>query len=188
MNYLLKERKEVESDSVSVHHRDSEVAVSVAVFDDVDVSNREDQGRYAPESKKFLNPGLSSIATYSKTKTAATLASVCSYSEDRGIPGDRNGLAKPVNGSLRASQNYEKGARSFVKVERDFQIRLQVGVPRVKKAETAPGFALIPFTPGINAIVSALRTSRTVAYIDPGFRLRGLFFISNNYYASMSTS
>jgi len=34
MNYLLKERKEVESDSVSVHHRDSEVAV----FDDVDVS------------------------------------------------------------------------------------------------------------------------------------------------------
>ena len=54
---------------------------------------------------------------------------------------DRNGLAKPVNGSLRASQNYEKGARSFVKVERDFQIRLQVGVPRVKKAETAPGFA-----------------------------------------------
>jgi hypothetical protein len=57
---------------------------------------------------------------------------------------DRNGLAKPVNGSLRASQNYEKGARSFVKVERDFKIRLQVGVPRVKKAETAPGFALIP--------------------------------------------
>ncbi|KAI3664603.1 hypothetical protein L1987_89627 [Smallanthus sonchifolius] len=45
-----------------------------------------DQGRYAPESKKSLNPGLSSIA-YSKTKTAATLASVCSYSEDRGIPG-----------------------------------------------------------------------------------------------------
>ena len=42
------ERKEVESDSVSVHHRDSEVAesvaesvdlaVSVAVFDDVYVS------------------------------------------------------------------------------------------------------------------------------------------------------
>lgn len=28
----------MESDSVSVHHRDSEVAVSVAVFDDVDVS------------------------------------------------------------------------------------------------------------------------------------------------------
>ncbi|KAH0713223.1 hypothetical protein KY289_009182 [Solanum tuberosum] len=155
MNYLLKERKEVESDSVSVHHRDSEVAVSVAVFDDVDVSksinlrevlkrkssiedrtrqteefSREDQGRYAPESKKFQNPvsrksslgekaglaqqlidcvilsasfylplkafcpdvcyqGLSSIATYSKTKTAATLASVCSYSEDRGIPGGK---------------------------------------------------------------------------------------------------
>ncbi|KAH0706806.1 hypothetical protein KY289_011882 [Solanum tuberosum] len=92
MNYLLKERKEVESDSVSVHHRDSELAVSVAVFDDVDVSNREDQSIYAPESKKFQNLGLSSIATYSKTKTAATLASVCSYSEDRGIPGDRNGL------------------------------------------------------------------------------------------------
>jgi hypothetical protein len=45
---LWRRRKEVESDSVSVHHRDSEVAdsvaesvdlaVSVAVFDDVDVS------------------------------------------------------------------------------------------------------------------------------------------------------
>ncbi|MCD7467642.1 hypothetical protein HAX54_005191 [Datura stramonium] len=30
---------------------------------------------------------------------------------------DRNGLAKPINGSLRSSQNYEKGERSFVKPE-----------------------------------------------------------------------
>ncbi|KAH0780392.1 hypothetical protein KY290_006819 [Solanum tuberosum] len=118
MNYLLKERKEVESDSVSVHHRDSEVAVSVAVFDDVDVSNREDQGRYAPESKKFQNPGLSSIATYSKTKTAATLASVCSYSEDRGIPGGRDRPRLRPNSHLRHTridrepkEGLEKGKR-----------------------------------------------------------------------------
>lgn len=31
-----------------------------------------------------------------------------------------------------------------MKVERDLKIRLQVSVPRVKKAETTPGFALIP--------------------------------------------
>ncbi|KAH0766545.1 hypothetical protein KY290_002491 [Solanum tuberosum] len=48
---------------------------------------------------------------------------------------------------------------------------------------------LLPYYSYVSVyFVSALRTSRTVAYIDPGFRLRGLFFISNNYYASMSTS
>ncbi|KAH0646675.1 hypothetical protein KY284_034559 [Solanum tuberosum] len=89
------ERKEVESDSVSVHHRDSEVAVSVAPttsLESIGVQSGR-SGQICPGKqeipKSVCYQGLSSIATYSKTKTAATLASVCSYSEDRGIPGGK---------------------------------------------------------------------------------------------------
>ncbi|KAK4368344.1 hypothetical protein RND71_012136 [Anisodus tanguticus] len=54
----------------------------------------------------------------------------------------RNGLAKPGNGSLRASRNYEKGTRSFVKVEIDLQIRL---APDHRKDKGLPTEILRPY-------------------------------------------
>ena len=44
--------KEVESDSIPVHHRDSEVVVSVVVFDDIDVSKSLQEFRIEDKDRR----------------------------------------------------------------------------------------------------------------------------------------